>query len=94
MAAHAAERDFAGEDQAAGDLVLGALDLVVVQIGLDLLQFLHRDVQRLLGALGVGGEGDVEAAAGVVRVEAEVGVLGDRVVDQRPVEAASRRSRR
>jgi hypothetical protein len=30
--AHAAEGDFAGEDEAAGDLVLGALDLVVVEV--------------------------------------------------------------
>jgi hypothetical protein len=46
-------------------------------------------VQRFVHAIGVGGERDVKTAAAVVRIEAEIGLFGDRVIDQRPIEPAA-----
>src|SRR5439155_3539944 len=81
--AHTAQRDFALKNQPAGDFVFGALDFVVIEIVLSLVKPFHGDVEGLLRARGVGGEGDVVGAAPVAGIEAEVRLRGERVIDQR-----------
>lgn len=85
--AHATERYFALQDDAGGDFVFCAIHFVISEVGFDALEFVDCDAGGVVGALGVADEGEVVASAAVVGVEAEIGLFGDGVIDESPVEA-------